>query len=465
MSDRLSHAVGIHDASVFASILQRALESLDRSYRNQYVKDALLKLAVSNRVDLFDTLREKCHSHGIDVMKPMQFWNDTDDLFSFDMVVTKEDNLNLFKHLLHLNLVSFNRVSNYTGYTVFLLAACANTCSVFRFMCKLPSHVINAEKTNYKNQNVLHLVCKNNNLAGLQVAVDSGCFSTKLLCAQDSEGNTPLHIVVLCGGSVALLQELLKIHQKHGVPLDIQNGLGYTPIMIAVKRNCIEMVSSFVLGVSRTGVNVLTYEGEHVLGKCCKKNYRQMADILISNFDISWSCLHTGIIEHPLVVATKKGFVQLVKNISKHVGIHINDIRGHHACTLLHCAAMGNSLCLTEFFLKMGQYVDVTNDFDETAMHIAIQENNKDVAMLLLDNGADVNCQDNHGLTCLMASYEYMQDDMPYQLFGLSDTRCNLLSLERSSVLHYAAGKNDCIPWDQQVFMLKHFYQNQVKRL
>ena len=345
MSDRLSHAVGIHDASVFASILQRALESLDRSYRNQYVKDALLKLAVSNRVDLFDTLREKCHSHGIDVMKPMQFWNDTDDLFSFDMVVTKEDNLNLFKHLLHLNLVSFNRVSNYTGYTVFLLAACANTCSVFRFMCKLPSHVINAEKTNYKNQNVFHLVCKNNNLAGLQVAVDSGCFSTKLLCAQDSEGNTPLHIVVLCGGSVALLQELLKIHQKHGVPLDIQNGLGYTPIMIAVKRNCIEMVSSFVLGVSRTGVNVLTYEGEHVLGKCCKKNYRQMADILISNFDIVGAVCTQEY--RTSGVATKKGFVQLVKNISKHVGIHINDIRGHH----VHFAAvaMGNSLCSQNF--------------------------------------------------------------------------------------------------------------------
>lgn len=57
-------------------------------------------------------------------------------------------------------------------------------------------------------------------------------------------------------------------------------------------------------------------------------------------------------------------------------------------------AAMNGHLATCEILLRSGISRDARTKVDKTPLHIAAQEGHTDIVELLLDNGADVDCQD-----------------------------------------------------------------------
>lgn len=68
---------------------------------------------------------------------------------------------------------------------------------------------------------------------------------------------------------------------------------------------------------------------------------------------------------------------------------------GHFACT----AVEQNNLGLLEQIVWFGGDVTVPNSSDETALHVAVSEDNLDIVKFLLDHGSNADQRDRHGWT------------------------------------------------------------------
>ena len=102
-------------------------------------------------------------------------------------------------------------------------------------------------------------------------------------------------------------------------------------------------------------------------------------------------------------------------------------------------ATASNDIDGVRFFSKAGSLViNQRNKGGATALHIACRESNLEIAKILIDNGANVNIQDNEGWTPLMrASIANNSDLVEYLL--LKGAKANLLNSQNESALVHSA--------------------------
>jgi hypothetical protein len=83
--------------------------------------------------------------------------------------------------------------------------------------------------------------CVTNDIKGASAYLKDGALSATFLHKRDEEGDTVLSLVCMEGH-----QDMTLVLVKHGSPLDIYNGQGETPLIIALQHGCIEIASYLV---------------------------------------------------------------------------------------------------------------------------------------------------------------------------------------------------------------------------
>lgn len=155
----------------------------------------------------------------------------------------------------------------------------------------------------------------------------------------DSDGNTPIHIIVTTNASNSLLQELI----KEGFPLDTRNSSGYTPLNYAIENN--DLATSTIL--LENGANPF-----------------QMIDKKGNN---------------GVTIALDKKNMKIIENIVKYAG-SLSDVQGN---TILHYAAKTSSADIVKTLISYGLNVNIKNVSGDTPYTIAARWKKSDLLNLL----------------------------------------------------------------------------------
>ncbi len=156
---------------------------------------------------------------------------------------------------------------------------------------------------------------------------------------QDSDGNTPIHIVVKNNGKINDLEFLISLNY----PIDTRNSEGYTPLGIAVENNNVEI-----------------------------------AEILLKNkADPFISIDKKG--NNAAQIALKNANQKMLSNIVKYAG-SLTDIQGN---TILHYAAKSASETIVKVLISYGLDTTAKNISGETPYDTALRWNRKSIASLL----------------------------------------------------------------------------------
>lgn len=155
----------------------------------------------------------------------------------------------------------------------------------------------------------------------------------------DSDGNTPVHIIVMLSGSLDVLNSLI----RDGYPCDTLNAKGATPLSIAVER------------------------GEE-----------KYALLLLQN-DANPFCFINKQGESAATIALNKDNERMIAAIVKYAGDK-SDIQGN---TMLHYAAKSSSIKTINTLLSYGLSKTVRNISGETPSDTAVRWRRSDVASLL----------------------------------------------------------------------------------
>ncbi|XP_022111472.1 serine/threonine-protein phosphatase 6 regulatory ankyrin repeat subunit B-like isoform X2 [Acanthaster planci] len=248
-------------------------------------------------------------------------------------------------------------------------------------------------------------------------------------------GLTPLHVAAR-EGHERCVKELLSVPTPSDV--NCKDGRGYTPLFIAIKKHYMPTIR---LLVEHQGINLGLKDAR-------QRNSLHIAAICGNNF--------------------------AVEQILKAKPTLIN-VQGNDGFTALHLAASKGHLDITRTLLQQqicSTYLKSTKG--HTALHLAVIEKRYECAKALVDNGADVNAQDEGGNTCLhlammkvlTASEAMLEssmkdkdktakecDDIQQKMFQLLVQHPSVdMTLKNSkdlNCLHFAAGSGNTFATDQ----------------
>ena len=158
----------------------------------------------------------------------------------------------------------------------------------------------------------------------------------------DSDGNSPLHIVVKNKGSTTLLRSLI----ERGYPLDTRNADGYTPLNYAIEAGNIAMAE------------ILLEKGANPFQTIDKKG------------------------TNGVTIALDKSDKKMIENIVKYAA-GMSDIQGN---TILHYAAKTASIEIVKNLLSYGIATNVKNVAGDTPYTVAVRWKRPDIAELLKGN-------------------------------------------------------------------------------
>ena len=155
----------------------------------------------------------------------------------------------------------------------------------------------------------------------------------------DSDGNTPIHIVVKAGAS----KELLKTLISDGYPIDTRNSDGYTALNLAIEANNVEVAT------------ILLENGANPFQMIDKKG------------------------KNGVTLALDKNNPKMISNIAKYAG-KLTDVQGN---TILHYAAKSSSLDVVKSLLAYGLNKNVKNVSGDTPYTIAVRWKRSEIAEVL----------------------------------------------------------------------------------
>ncbi|GLV36665.1 Ankyrin [Carabus blaptoides fortunei] len=174
-----------------------------------------------------------------------------------------------------------------------------------------------------------------------------------------------------------------------GSEVDIISDSEWTPLHAAVSVNRLDMVN-FLIQQRNAPINYRCCEGRTCLLLACESeeiDTKIIECILNAGADVNLGN-NDGIT--PLHAACRNGNVTVVEILIKHrADTNIQEFNGY---TPLHCIALSNSVEALQLLLNTNRTDINVTDFDGcTALMLAVDVANCDVAIELLKSGADVN--------------------------------------------------------------------------
>lgn len=243
-----------------------------------------------------------------------------------------------------------------------------------------------ASKSESANQGSLPI----NPFYPLSVAVD--CHRAT---AQDSDGDTPLHIAIVQEQpDHAYIQRLIQLVKMSGKSLDIFNYMQQTPLHLAAITNNIEVIRIMLEAganpneADRNGLTTVHHA-------CCNRNSPCMAVIFkYSTFDIDLEKRnfngHT-----PLHVAVEKGDKVLVRMLLEH-NAKVNAMDSRNGWTPLFIAVANKDIKMLGILVEFGAKVNAQSYSGNSALHIATGRGYTDVVKVLVQYGADLSLKNSH---------------------------------------------------------------------
>lgn len=228
-----------------------------------------------------------------------------------------------------------------------------------------------------KGRGVLHFSVKSKKLGAVKLLIDSGADVNHA----DDDGTTPLHVSA-GDGSLAIARLLI----KHGADVGARNNDADAPIHLCVDN------PSFVRLLINNGASANVYNrlGLTPLLEACKVNCAASIRLLCSaGADVDGISACHDDQDTALLVAARSGAVESVVELVN-FGACV-DARNSIGSNALHYAAYSNAALVAEFISdRMPPLIDDRNKYGFTPILVAATNNNVDVAMSLVNKGADV---------------------------------------------------------------------------
>jgi len=200
----------------------------------------------------------------------------------------------------------------------------------------------------------LHMAALNNNIEVTRILLN---VDANINC-QNKINNTPLHNAVWNDST-----EVVHILIGSGADLNIQGNNGRTPLYIAAFNNNIKI--SRMLIDAKAKLDIQNNNGETALYAAVFGNYIEIAQLLID----------------------------------AKANLNIENKEGE---TPLYLAAGYNYIEITQLLIKEGVNLNHQNKEDgNTALHMVAKKNNRKIALILINAGADVNIKNNKGETAV----------------------------------------------------------------
>lgn len=144
-----------------------------------------------------------------------------------------------------------------------------------------------------------------------------------------------------------------------------------------------------------------------------------------------------------LILANK---IKSIESFFDNEGIDIDTVLNLEEQTPLHIAALNNNKDMVDFFLKKGFFINKTDAQDRSALHIAVLNDDEVMVDFLLKKGADVNKSDINLSTPLHLAAEKGNDTI-IRLLVENGASLNEADDAGNTALHYAVseGNNEAI--------------------
>ncbi|EAY06711.1 hypothetical protein TVAG_309980 [Trichomonas vaginalis G3] len=233
------------------------------------------------------------------------------------------------------------------------------------------------EKEIKTKKSAIHFAAANNSVDVLNILITNGADVND----KAKEKATPLYFAILSHH-----KEASKFLISHGADINFKGKYGITPLIFATRRNLKEIVELLISNGAE--INAKTDLGLSALHHAASQNYKDIAECLI---------LHGA-------------------------NVNIKDNGGH---TPLYYAAGNNGKDVVILLISYG--INVYNKEDiNSSLFIAVAKNNKEITKILIDNGADINTKDTHGLSVLhIAVQKILSQNYRIPYFAWSKNQCS----------------------------------------
>ncbi|KAI6170524.1 Suppressor of tumorigenicity 14 protein-like protein [Aphelenchoides bicaudatus] len=204
---------------------------------------------------------------------------------------------------------------------------------------------------------------------------------------------------------------------------------------------------------SRTTHQLLTTNAANITEDLIKqtlKNFNQKNfDLLLTKIGINVEDKNRSTLLH---ITAKYGYYEAAKAlIAKDPGLGNSTNKDHQ--TPLHIAALNGHCDIVKLLLDNGAGVNALAHFDEdysttsssvSALHLTAYNGNVECVRILLDKKADINHQDNYGETALHIASEHGNYDVAKALINKDPSLGNATDKLKATSLHMAAFNGHC---------------------
>ncbi|XP_050408666.1 serine/threonine-protein phosphatase 6 regulatory ankyrin repeat subunit B [Patella vulgata] len=202
-------------------------------------------------------------------------------------------------------------------------------------------------------------------------------------------GRSPLHLAIRYGNK-SVVDVLLK---AHGCVVNLSDGLGITPFMLAVEQN--ETQIAKLLFQHGVDVNKQDILGKSPLHRAIQNGNKIIVDDLLKAHGCDVN-LSDGEGITPIMLAVEQNKTQIAKLLFQH-GVDVNKQDTFGKSPLHRAIQNGNKIIVDDLLKAHGCDVNLSDGEGITPVMLAVEQNETQIAKLLFQHGVDVNKQDTFG--------------------------------------------------------------------
>jgi len=324
-----------------------------------------------------------------------------DNMEDEDMeLLQKKNNLRLFKAVWvgNLNLVKciLRKSSNIINLqdahkrTAFMAAAMKGELKICEYLLQNGAQINCRCST---GETALTFAVRKGNLAITNLLVTNGAN----INVMDGIGRTPL-----MWGCAYGFTDLVRLLWQKGADVNEQDRSGDTPLNIAIENNQVEL-AEFLIVVAHANINRQNLEGRSPLALACLQGMLKTVKLLLHyGADAQYKDMH-GMT--PYLLAARHGHCRILEELLKLLGDHvINDPDERGASAIILATKEKHSAMVMLLLDKTGIDVDHQDGHGNTALMAASMQGKADMVTLLVNANAKLDLQSHKGNTALMWS-------------------------------------------------------------
>jgi ankyrin repeat protein len=223
---------------------------------------------------------------------------------------------------------------------------------------------------------------------------------------QGVQGSTPMHITMPAGTPPALQNEILELLLNEGANPNLRDNNGDSPIHVLVSVNCTPEILSMILnkldgqGQPLANVTIHNSKGETPLFIAVDKSRTELIPILLDRDSDIFAANNSGVT--PFERALRIGNPVLPLIITEKT-VKQSDNNGN--TPLLAAVRFNANADVVRDILKVDTNVNARNQEGDTALHIAVRQNNAASGELLISRGANVFLENAKGESPLYLTF------------------------------------------------------------